>query len=218
MSFFIAVFMGININEGKYDYIADEFIKQLRYIEPLKRVKVKIIYPYDDKISGDTSKGYFKNFGLDVVQVVKNAYDLFGNTINDMAKEIQRVYAGEDTVYFVGYSGGGIAAEKTAERLYKNGFKVKGIIKVGTPGFLSKLDCKVINLSDKNDPLPNIVIPRLDNFEGKTEKTKYIKGLKNLKWNPVNVHRSYFKKRNAGHGKTNLSITVGEIIKNFNYQ
>ncbi|MFA7636381.1 MAG: hypothetical protein WCX81_01315 [Monoglobales bacterium] len=200
-SYYAVIFAGISTNRGSFEHIGREIKKQLKLSKPGCRVKVLTIYPYDDSISGDPI--------ADSLQVMKNAYALCGNTAKDMAYEIMKKYSGEECVFFVGYSGGGIAATVVAERLKKQ-LSVSKILRVGSPVLTvgKPLYPKTADLSLPGDPVCQVEIPRF--FKNFRPYQCFVKDL------VVNrhVHSCYFKEDlKDENGVSNLTKTIGQILR-----
>lgn len=209
----IVFFAGIDTNVGALNRVEPEFLRQLSERAPEIRVRCMIHYPYDDAISGDTWE--------DIKQVTKNAYHLEGNTVPALTKLIVEQYEGEDKIFLIGYSGGGVIASRVAEQL--EGFpisqRVHCVIRVGSPNLhipWERWGQCTFDLSDPNDPLPGIGIPRANC--GAYSFVRTIRGLKNQWWNPLDVHGSYFREEASytdSFGKTNLTKTVAAILRYF---
>lgn len=201
-SYYAVIFAGINTNSGTFDHVGKELSTRLKISNPCCSVKVKTIYPYDDTISGDTF--------ADTFQVVKNAYDLCGNTVNSMAEDITKGYNGEECVFFIGYSGGGVAATKTAEKLLRNkSVAISKIIRVGSPVLTvgKPLYGRTVDLSLPGDPVAQVEIPRF--FKNLRPYQCYVKGLKTNR----HVHSCYFSEAlKDDAGISNLSKTVDKIL------
>lgn len=214
---FVVVFAGINTNKGTFDHVTPEFAKQLWEKYPdAAAINYKTIYPYDDSISGDTFD--------DVKQVVANAYELSDSTVSTMADEVKNAFeavGGADFLHFVGYSGGGVAASRVAEKLSDDGWGayVSSIVRIGSPNLTINLNYwgdRTTDVADFNDLLPAINIPRAVGWSSGFEITKYIWGLNNKWYDPMDVHTSYFR-TNAydKNGVSNLTKTVSKAISYF---
>lgn len=201
-SYFAVIFAGINTNHGTFEQLGKEITLRLKASVPGCLVNIHTIYPYDDSISGYAFS--------DTFQVVKNAYDLCGNTVNCMANDIIEKYSGEECVFFVGYSGGGVAATKTAEKLMrKNIFPVSKIIRVGSPVLTvgKPLYSKTVDLSLPGDPVPQLEIPRI--FKNLRPYQCFVKGLEVNKY----IHSCYFKEElKDSSGISNLTKTTDKIL------
>lgn len=202
-SYYAVIFAGINTNNNTFEQVGKEIRSRLTLSQPGCSVKILTIYPYDDSVSGDTF--------ADALQVVKNAYDLCGSTVKRMADEVIKNYTGEDLIFFTGYSGGGIAATKTAEKLSKMNFKpVSKIIRVGSPVLTigKPLYGKTVDLMISGDPVVQLEIPRFfKNFR------PYQCVLKDLNVTR-HIHSCYFKEDlKDSIGKSNLTKTVDKILK-----
>lgn len=201
-SYCIVIFAGINTNSGSFEYPGRELVRRLKSANTDCSVNVLTIYPYDDSISGDTFS--------DTFQVVKNAYDLRGSTVSKMADAIMNNYSSEECIFFIGYSGGGIAATKTAEKLMRLEFpKISKIIRVGSPVLTvgKLLYGRTIDIILQGDPVSQLEIPRL--FKNLRPYQCYLKGLK------VNrhVHSCYFREDlKDSSGISNLTKTADKIL------
>lgn len=202
-SYYAVIFAGINTNKGTFEQVGKEIKSNLRLAQPGCKVKTITIYPYDDSVSGDTF--------ADALQVVKNAYDLCGSTVKRMAEEVINNYSGEDFIFFTGYSGGGVAATKTAEKLAFMNFKpISKIIRVGSPVLTigKPLYGKTVDLMLSGDPVVQLEIPRI--FKNFRPYQCLLKDLKITR----HIHSCYFKEDlKDGDGKTNLTKTVDKILK-----
>ncbi len=128
--YFIDVFAGINTNIGSFEQAAAEIKRQLLEKDKEATVNCITIYPYDDTISGDLID--------DVKQVVGNAYELSWSSVSQMAAQVKSKFkevGGADYIHFVGYSGGGVAASRVAEKLSDDEWTpyISSIIRVGSP-------------------------------------------------------------------------------------
>lgn len=200
-SYYAVIFAGINTNSGSFEHPAREIAGQLKVSNPGCRVNTLTIYPYDDAISGDTLS--------DTFQVMKNAYALCGNTAKNMANEIMKKYSGEECVFFVGYSGGGIAATVAAEHLKKN-LHISKIIRIGSPVLTvgKLLYSKTMDLSLPGDPVCQVEIPRF--FKNLRPYQCFVKDLAVTR----HIHSCYFKEDlKDSSGVTNLSKTVNTILR-----
>jgi len=201
-SYYAVIFAGINTNRGTFEHPGKEIEHHLKASIPGCRVNLCTIYPYDDTISGDTL--------ADTFQVVKNAYDLRGSTVNNMANEIVKKYSGEDCVFFLGYSGGGVAATKTAELLmHTKEFHISKIIRVGSPILTvgKPLYGRTVDLVLPGDPVTQLEIPRF--FKNLRPYQCFVKGLEVNKY----IHSCYFKKElKDSSGISNLTKTTDKIL------
>ena len=202
LSYYAVIFAGINTDINTFEHPSAEIISQLKQSVPSSVVRTKTIYPYDAAISGDTFS--------DTFQVVKNAYDLCGNTVGSMAEEIINDYQGEECVFFVGYSGGGIAATKTAEKLLKMNFKpLLRIIRVGSPVLTvgKQLYGRTVDLVLHGDPVTQLEIPRF--IKNMRPYQCFIKNLRIT----GQVHSCYFRKDlTSDDGVSNLTKTTNKIL------
>ena len=201
-SYYAVVFAGINTNSGSFEHPGAEIANRLRLSAPGSKIKILTLYPYDDSISGDTIS--------DTFQVMKNAYALCGNTAKDMAYEIEKNFSGEQYVFFVGYSGGGIAATVAAEYIgRKHLLSVSKIIRVGSPVLTvgKPLFGKTVDLMLPGDPVCQVEIPRF--FKNLRPYQCYVKDL----YLPGHIHSCYFKKElKDSDGVSNLTKTVSRIL------
>ena len=201
-SYFAVIFAGINTNQGTFEQLGREIALRIKASAPGCLVTIHTIYPYDDSVSGDTFS--------DTFQVVKNAYDLCGNTVTCMANDIIKKYSGEEYVFFVGYSGGGVAATKTVEKLMrKNDLHVSRIIRVGSPVLTvgKPLYSKTVDLILPGDPVPQLEIPRI--FKNLRPYQCFVKGLEVNKY----IHSCYFKEDlKDSSGISNLTKTTDKIL------
>ncbi len=201
-SYYGVVFTGINTNKNSFEHVGKEIMAQLARSCPTCRINIKTIYPYDDGISGDTIS--------DTVQVVKNAYNICGNTVKQMADSIMEDFSKEDCIFFVGYSGGGVAATKTAEMLESKGFKhISKIIRVGSPSLTVGKDfCgRTVDITLSDDPIAMIEIPRF--FKNIKPFCCFVHGLQ--KKGPS--HFCYFNRSMVDDkGVSNLEKTVKKIL------
>lgn len=201
-SYYAVIFAGINTNRGTFEHPGREISRRLKSSIPGCHININTIYPYDDSISGDTFS--------DTFQVVKNAYDLCGNTITRMVENIIKKYDGEDCIFFVGYSGGGVAATKTAEKLARTGFPcISKIIRVGSPVLTvgKPIYGKIADIILPGDPVVQLEIPRF--FKNLRPYQCYVKGLE------VNrhVHSCYFREDlKDSSGISNLTKTTDKIL------
>ena len=131
-SVYLVVFAGItqNSDDTNFATVGYAIAKILNMIRPNWSIWIKTIYPFD---GGD---GQTLDTISDAAQVVSLANNLSNNKVKNMSDTVREYYKGEDYIYFVGYSGGGVAAVRTAEYLDN----VKGwnayihkIIRVGSP-------------------------------------------------------------------------------------
>lgn len=202
-SYFAVIFAGISTNQGAFEHPGREIANQLQLSNPGTDVKILTLYPYDDSISRNTFS--------DTFQVMKNAYALCGNTAKSMAYEIENSYSGEQCVFFVGYSGGGIAATVAAEYIgRKHLLPVSKIIRVGSPVLTigKNLFGKTVDLQLPGDPVCQVEIPRF--FKNFRPYQCFVKDL-NL---PGHTHSCYFKEDlKDGDGTANLTKTVRTILK-----
>ena len=202
-SYYAVIFAGINTNNNTFEQVGKEIKNRLQLSKPGCRVKTLTIYPYDDSVSGDTF--------ADALQVVKNAYDLCGSTVKHMANKVIKNYTGEDIIFFTGYSGGGVAATKTAEKLMHMDFKpISKIIRVGSPVLTvgKPLYGKTVDLMLSGDPVVQLEIPRF--FKNFRPYQCLLKDLKVTR----HIHSCYFKEDlKDSDGKTNLAKTVDKILK-----
>ena len=201
-SYYAVIFAGINTNRGTFEQLGNEMVRRLKASIPECRVNIHTIYPYDDSISGDTFS--------DTFQVVKNAYDLCGSTVNSMSDEIRKKYSGEECIFFTGYSGGGVAATKTAEKLMRtDGFHISKIIRVGSPVLTvgKSLYGKTVDLILPGDPVTQLEIPRF--FKNLRPYQCFVKGLEVNKY----IHSCYFKEElKDSSGISNLTKTTDKIL------
>ncbi len=199
-SYYVVIFAGINTNRGTFEHPGKEIADQLKVSTPGCSVNTLTLYPYDDSISGTTIS--------DTLQVMKNAYALCGNTVKIMANEIMKNYSGEECIFFVGYSGGGIAATVAAEHLKKK-MHISKIIRVGSPVLTvgKPLYGKTVDLSLPGDPVCQVEIPRF--FKNFRPYQCFIKELDVDK----HIHSCYFKKNADSSGNTNLARTVRTILR-----
>lgn len=200
-SYYAVIFAGINTNNGTFEHLGREFQSQLKISSPTCNVNTLTIYPYDDSISGDTIS--------DTFQVMKNAYALCGNTVKSMANNIIKSYNGEECIFFVGYSGGGIAATVAAEHLKKT-LPVSKIIRIGSPLLTvgKPLYGKMVDLSLPGDPVCQVEIPRF--FKNFRPYQCFIKDLVSTR----HVHSCYFKEDlKDSYGVTNLTKTVNTVLR-----
>lgn len=204
------VFAGINTNEGSLEHVGREIERQLIEQNKNNTVNLLTIYPYDDAISGDTLE--------DIAQVLKNSYEVNPKAVKDMARRVSRAYKGEDALYFVGYSGGGIAASRTAEALEEDedSPRVSAIVRVGSPDLwidVEKFGKRTRDIADVSDPIAMINIPRAG-LAYSPNPVSYLWGLENIWYDGHDVHTSYFKSdAKDKKGVSNLTKTVSEIIK-----
>ncbi len=201
-SYYAVIFAGINTNRGTFEHLGKEISLRLKASVPGCRVNTLTIYPYDDNISGDTFS--------DTFQVVKNAYDLCGSTVNCMAKDIIKKYSGEECVFFTGYSGGGVAATKVAEKLLReDDFHISRIIRVGSPVLTvgKPIFGRTVDLILPGDPVTQLEIPRF--FKNLRPYQCFVKGLEVNKY----VHSCYFKEElKDSSGISNLTKTTDKIL------
>ncbi|MBR5587089.1 MAG: hypothetical protein IKW02_03910 [Clostridia bacterium] len=202
-SYYAVIFAGINSNSPTFEHPGAEIANQLRLSHPGAKVKVLTLYPYDDSVSGDTIS--------DTIQVMKNAYELCGNTAKPMAYEIENNFSDEQCVFFVGYSGGGIAATVVAELMCrKKLMPVSKIIRVGSPTMSvgKNLYGKIVDLQLPGDPVCQVEIPRF--FKNLRPYQCYVKDLQV----PGHTHSCYFKADlKDTDGISNLTKTVQTILK-----
>lgn len=200
-SYYAVIFAGINTNKGAFEHPAKEIQSQLKISNPGCNVNILTIYPYDDTISGKTIS--------DTFQVMKNAYALCGNTATSMADDIIKNYKGEECVFLVGYSGGGIAATVAAEHLKKM-LPVSKIIRIGSPLLTigKPLYGKMVDLSLPGDPVCQVEIPRF--FKNFRPYQCFIKDLVVTR----HVHSCYFKEDlKDSSGVTNLTKTINTVLR-----
>lgn len=202
-SYYAVIFAGINTDSGTFEQVGKEITSGLKLSQPGCKVNTLTIYPYDASVSGDTV--------ADALQVVKNAYTLCGNTIKCMANDVIKNYAGEDLIFFTGYSGGGVAATKTAEKLMLMNFKpISKIIRIGSPVLTvgKPLYGRTVDLMLPGDPVVQLEIPRF---------FKNLRPYQCLLQDHIvtrYVHSCYFKEDlKDADGKTNLTKTVNKILK-----
>lgn len=201
-SYYAVVFAGINTNRGTFEHPGREIERRLKTSVPGCRVKIKTVYPYDDSVSGDTFS--------DTFQVVKNAYDLCGSTVACMANDIAGSFSGEECVFFTGYSGGGVAATKTAEKLLRTkNFHISKIIRVGSPILTvgKPIYGRTVDLILPGDPITQLEIPRF--FKNLRPYQCFVKGLE------VNrhIHSCYFREDlKDSSGVSNLTKTTDKIL------
>ena len=202
MSYYIVVFAGINTNQGSFEYVGEEIKSQILNQSPNSVVNVNTIYPYDDSISG----------GLidDSIQVGINALNLPGNAVKDMAQQVINGYNGEEVVNFVGYSGGGVAASRTAEQLNEDGWgaSINKIIRVGSPNLYvgNWFVNRTVDLALIDDPIQTITFTRGRMYTPPIKH--YIYDL-TTNGNGFNKHTQYWNPWNR-----NLNKTVAHIVYN----
>ena len=200
-SYYAVIFAGINTNSGTFEHPAREIKSQLKISSPGSVVNTLTIYPYDDSISGSTIS--------DTVQVMKNAYALCGNTAKSMANDVMKNYKGEECVFFVGYSGGGIAATVAAEH-FKKTLTISKIIRIGSPLLTvgKPIYGKMVDLSLPGDPVCQVEIPRF--FKNFRPYQCFIKDLETTR----HVHSCYFKEDlKDSSGVTNLTKTINTVLR-----
>ena len=211
--YYIVVFAGINTNVGSFEHVGEDIKKQLLDEDPDNVVNYITIYPYDDSISGDMLD--------DTIQVGKNAYELSGNSVADMADQVKEGYNGEDYIHFIGYSGGGVAASKTAEKLENSEWapSVSTIVRVGSPKLYIHWRWwrnRTVDIACPGDAISLIKMPRgLLDISAPRET---IDGLKYNALNPFDAHTSYFKegeKYTDENGVKNITKTTSLIVQSF---
>ena len=119
-------------------------------------------------------------------------------------------YSGEECIFFIGYSGGGIAATKTAEKLMRMDFpKISKIIRVGSPVLTvgKPLYGRTIDITLQGDPVAQLEIPRL--FKNLRPYQCLLKGLNINR----HVHSCYFREDlKDSSGISNLTKTTDKIL------
>ena len=162
--------------------------------------------------------------------MISNRLD-FG-TVDAMTSKVKNAYTGEDFVFFVGYSGGGVAASMVAQRL-ESSLYVHGIIKIGSPQInapTSSWRDRTVSIYREGDVVHGVVAdPEFYEklvlcqsfvYEVKSyfyrPKREEIRGLTgNGDGGLFGVHTSYFKEDGPAtdsKGTTNLSKTVDAVV------
>ncbi len=211
--YYIVVFAGINTNIGNFEHVGKNIEKHLLDENSDNMVNYITIYPYDNSISGDAVD--------DTIQVGRNAYELSGNSVTYMADQVKEGYNGEDYIHFVGYSGGGVAASKTAEKLEQNGWKpsVSTVVRLGSPKLYVRWNWwskRTVDIACPGDAISLIKMPR--GFLNISAPRKTINGLKYDILNPADAHMSYFRQgeRYADKGGVeNITKTTSLIVRSF---
>ena len=206
-SYYLVIFAGITQNEGSWD-VGEAFKQQIREDNPNNTIHVLYIYPYD---------GGENDYVSDVGDVVKYGWSFNKSKIQEMAQAVKDNYWGDDYIYFIGYSGGGVAAVVTAERLDADGWKpyISGILRVGSPRYAVNQYWynRVYDYIREGDIVPNSQVEPL--YIGTKLKFKHpqqrILDLVGDGDNGIDKHLSYWA-TDASHtnalGVTNLTATA----------
>ena len=126
-----------------------------------------------------------------------------------MADDVLKNYHGEELIFFVGYSGGGIAGTVVAEHLKKI-LPISKIIRIGSPLLTvgKPLYGKMVDLSLPGDPVCQVEIPRF--FKNFRPYQCFIKDLVLTR----HVHSCYFKEDlKDAQGVTNLTKTTNTLLR-----
>ena len=156
-SYLIVLLDGIEspAKDKKLDIKETEVRTQLIEKNGSRQIDIKTvkIYNYNTGNATEDSKEVLYN-------AFNNSSDIINNS-NEICSEYEKQKF--DYVYFIGYSGGGVSASKTADFIKKNekSVKIDRIFRVGSP----KLDLdksiqeKIVDFQVIDDPMPIISLP-----------------------------------------------------------
>ena len=212
----VALFAGINTKEetGFLDKIAEEITVQYKQqISAFSYLYTETFYDYN----GSGGAGGMASGSVHV------AFSAMTNIeTDDYAKKLMGY--NYDKLFMVGYSGGGITATHTAEKLMSKGYNVNYVVRVGSPQMATKLlKNKIVDLYHADDNVARIKFVNYGYTIGYRHAPRVkITGIQGLdkKWyqnfNPMyglnTVHTSYWTEEN---GYSNLQTTISSIMPYF---
>lgn len=206
--YLIVIFSGIGMeqNDGSMWGLGELLKQKLLDRNNENTVEIEQIAPYAN------DKGQMG----DAILVFKHA-NFTTEEVNRFTNQVITKYnSGKyDSVIFIGYSGGGVMASRVAENINYR-IPVNKIIRIGSPElFVNKNDYANItyDMSLANDPITRVLFTRenIENVKIYDEiLTGYIIG---NKWNPFNLHTSYFTQDRDKYGIRNLEKTVDAILR-----